>query len=311
MTVTLSLENLVFLDDGPAREAATERVLERILSAPAFQTLFPGRVATHDAGQMDTGWTDALAQAALQSWLASSGIGWVSDNVDAVDYGDAVDALLSRDCGGHKAVAETAYCWALPSHCHGGGNLLLAYLLDDARHWGNALADYALGHDFISTTGALSECRRAEQLTCLLGKVHWLAPQRIPELAHALGRARAPGIGGIETGFRFTSAMLLTRIDSAIAEGLHPLLNAGGVRHLCGFTLASTLGGESALVEVEPPVTLLTETILRERFAELSESERRMLAGALVRGLPLLRKAIGQFVDPVIQRLGEPPGARR
>jgi hypothetical protein len=307
VTPALSVENLAALDDRSARTAATGMLVEQILSAPAFQPLYPGRIAAAP-GPQDTAWIDRLASAALQLWMSSSGIGWVPEDLSYTNYASVVSALLLPDDAGHQASAEALYRWALPSHCHDDGNILLAYLVDTSRHWGDELADYVMEQKFLAATKALPDTRRTEQIVCLLGKLSWLAPQRIVEVKRAVGVVPQSGERDLDTGFRFLPADLLARINPAIAEALHPLLNDGTVSSLCGFTLASTLSGESALVEAEPPITRLTETVLRERFAELSEPEQQMLAGALIHTLPLLRKAIGEFVDPVIKRLAEKQG---
>jgi hypothetical protein len=297
MTEPLSVDLLLALDDGSARETAYQVLADQALSAPSLKPIFSSRCPA-DLPPTDAEWVDSVATAVLQHWLLSSGLGWLPDD-PGIAPAATLDALLHPDEPRHRAVADALYHWALPSHCHHGGTVLMAFMTDPAVSWGDRLADWATSPDRADRLAPASAAERAEELALIIGKLRWLAPHRVAEVA----RAHADIALSPETSFRFQSAGVLGVLAPRIGEAVNLCLVRGSLTQLCGFTLASSLSGESALVEPEEPLTHLTETVLRERFEELSPAERQMLGEALVRALPLLRKAIGEFVEPTIRRL--------
>ncbi|WP_029010291.1 hypothetical protein [Azospirillum halopraeferens] len=301
MSTGLTLDSLIALDDRPAREMAYRTLAGHLLSAPALRPLFPSRDPVHPPAA-DAEWVDAVAEAALQLWLSSSGIGWLADDPVSRNPAATLDGLLEPDRPGHRATAEALYRWALPSHGHGGGTVLMAYVADSAGRWGERLADRLTGAEARARAAAAGPSGQAEEITRIAGILEWLAPERVPAVMQALaGSPMPPG-----TGFRFRQGPLLDHFFPTVAEAINRRLTEGTLTRLCGYTLASSLGGESALVEPEEPVARLTATVLRERFAELSPAERRMLGDALVRALPILRKAVGGFIEPTIRGLASP-----
>lgn len=297
----LTLEFLIALDDRPARDMAYRTLVSHLLSAPALKPLFPAGDPTYPPAA-DPEWVHQVGKAALQLWLASSGIGWLADEQDMPDSAATLKALLNPDQPGHRATAEALYQWALPSYGHGGGTVLMAYLGDSSGGWGQRLADWATSAEAVAQIEASATSRQAEEITRIIGLLGWLAPERVPAVTQVLVGSPEP----LGSGFRFQLEPLLDHVFPLVAAAINARLVDGTLTNLGGYTLASSLGGESALIEPEEPLTHLTATVLHERFAELSPMERQMLGEALVRALPILRKAVGGFIEPTIRNLASP-----
>lgn len=303
MTEPLSLDLLLALDDRSVRETAYQVLTDQALATPSMQPILLSRCPP-DLPPADDAWVDAVARAALQHWLLSSGLGWIPDD-PGIAPAATLDALLHPDEPRHRAVADAVYQWALPSHCHYGDTILLAFMTDTTAQWGDMLADWAAATS--DSTARFTQdgwTAHVAAMSLVVAKLRWLASSRVADVV-----AAHPELGLLpDTPFRFQSAELLNVLAPRIGEAVHRCLVRGSLTQLCGFTLASSLGGEAALAEPEEPVTQLTATVLHERFKELSPAERQMLGEALVRGLPLLRKAIGDFVEPTIRSLAAAAG---
>lgn len=306
----MNVDRLLALDDGEAKVEATRELARTIMMSAAFAPLRPG-LPPVTSWISRAQWTADLGTAALRDWIRASGLGWVQTApAEAAEPSVAFDAFFHADSPTHRQVATSLYLWALPRHCRSGDACLADYFTDGAAA-GEALAAAATSAEFMHRLEALDRAAQPSAAGSILGKLHWLAPQRVAAVADAFaanlpGYAQAPlpppetrSATGTLLPFCFDPAQVRGFLEPMMADAIHAAMGARDDVDLLEYSWSASHSAALALPQTES----LTASALVAGVNRLSPPERALLTEALLKALPLLSLAIGPFVEQPLKDL--------
>lgn len=307
----MNVDQLLALDDRDAKTEATRELACAVMMSATFAPLAqePPPVTSWISQAQ---WTVDLGAAALREWIGASGLGWVQTlPIESAERGVAFEAFFHADSPTHRQVATSLYLWALPRHCRSGDACLADWLAAaGSGAAGEALAEAVTSAAHIGRLQALNQDAQLDTAGSILGKLHWLAPQRVAAVAEVFaaklpGYAEAPlpppetrGATGFLLPFCFDAAQVRAFLEPMMAEAIHAAMRAGDVDLL----EYSWSGSQSAALAL-PQIDSLTASALAAGVNRLSPPERALLTEALMKALPLLSRAIGPFVEQPLKDL--------
>lgn len=295
MISSVSIDTLISLDDAAAREAATRLLVEQILAGKAAEPL-----------PADYAWIRQIHASLIDGLLSDSALGWIEDRDDSDPLPSSLAELFDPMSQPHAEAARLFYHQALLHHCHDGHHVLVDFTGTEGRDRGRALAAHATSQQFVDTMAA---SQNIAAIDLLLGKLAWLAPDEVPDVAGRLAEVIPPLadiVHGYKGGpfpvfFRWEENDLRSRTEPALGLNILAQVQAGTSR--IGNRMLASSSEAAGLIEWPDVVERLTESAFRTNLERLSPCERRLLLDALVASLPFLGKAIGTFLDEPLRRM--------